>query len=219
MRRWVVLLVLLLVVAACNGDSTEPEPDEEITAQSASEAVSLLISYFEVPDFDAAARLGYPGQAALASLAEGASFAEVAAALRDGDDAIAANFWAGFAQGAGSFLSGGVEISDGQNVTIDRVEFGVANVMSGEVGERTVITRTDDGHRVDLFASFGAGLAPQMIPAVERLLNVRNEDSTLILGELNEIVPSLVLASRQEWVPPAAALEIVRLVELITRTR
>lgn len=217
--RLLTVLVLAALVAACSGEDPMVTSTDGSGADTAARAVELLIGYFEIPDFDAAASLAYPGQAALAALAEGASFAEVAEALRTDDPAVAANFWSGFAQGAGSFLTSEVTVTDGRPVTQDRIEFGVAEVESATVGWRTVHTRVSEGHRVDLFASFGAGIATRMIPSVERLLASQTEDSALILQELNRNVPSLVLASRHEWVPPTVALEVVRLIELITRAR
>lgn len=212
-----LLFVVALLVAACTGGTVVEEPGNGTEASTPTEAVELLIEYFEVPDFDAAAQLSYPRHAALAALAEGASFAEVAAALRTDDLAVAANFWAGFAQGAGSFLTPEVQITGEQFLTHDGVEFGVVNIDSPSLGERSILTRQAEGHRVDLFASFGPGLASPMIPTVERLLAAQTEDAALILDELNGVVPSLVLASRQPWVPPAVALDVIRLIELITR--
>jgi hypothetical protein len=214
-----LILVFALVMAACAGGSNnDGDPVVTPVAGSPSEAVELLVEFLAAPDFDAAADLAVPGHAALAALAEGASFAEVAEALRSGDRAVAANFWAGFAQGSSNFLTGEIEVSDGARVVQSGVEFSVAEVLSA-VGERRVYTSEGDGHRIDLFASFGGGLAPTMIPAVELLLSVRGEDSVLILAELNRIVPSLTVASRQEWLPGPVALDVVRLIELITRVR
>jgi hypothetical protein len=214
-----LILVFAIVMAACaGGANNDGDPVASPVAGSPSEAVELLVEFLAAPDFDAAADLAVPGHAALAALAEGASFAEVAEALRSGDRAVAANFWAGFAQGSSNFLTGEIEVSDGARVVQSGVEFSVAEVLS-TVGERRVYTSEGDGHRIDLFASFGAGLAPTMIPAVELLLSVRGEDSVLILAELNRIVPSLTVASRQEWIPGPVALDVVRLIELITRVR
>lgn len=212
------LVVLSLILVACSSNSDSPSPGSDSGAASPVDAVSELVAYFEVPDFEGAARLAYPGQAALAALAEGASFAEVAEALRAGDSAVAANFWSGFAQGAGVFLTGDLVAEAGSEVVQNGVEFGVVEVDSVQVGERTILTRQSDGHRIDLLASFGAGLASPMIPVVETLLSANTEDSTLILSELRASIPSLLLASRQAWVPPAVSLDVVRLIELISRS-
>ncbi len=219
MSRPSLILVFAVVMAACaGGANNDGDPVASPVAGSPSEAVELLVEFLAAPDFDAAADLAVPGHAALAALAEGASFAEVAEALRSGDRAVASNFWAGFAQGSSNFLTGEIEVSDGVPVVQGEVEFSVAEVLSA-VGERRVYTSEGDGHRIDLFASFGGGLAPTMIPAVEVLLLAQSEDSVLILAELNRIVPSLTVASRQEWLPGPVALDVVRLIELITRVR
>ena len=82
---------------------------------------------------------------------------------------------------------------------------------------RTVYTRDVDGHRIDLFASFGAGMAEQMIPPVERLLTISSDESALIQSELKSIVPSLVVATEQPGLSPKAIQDLLRLIELITR--
>ena len=99
-----------------------------------------------------------PGQAALASLAEGASPAEVADALENGDTEIAANFWSGFAQGAGEALTGEIEVAEAGTQTESESSSTLSRSRPESGGEGRVITQDVDGHRVDLFASFGAGL-------------------------------------------------------------
>jgi hypothetical protein len=80
-----------------------------------------------------------------------------------------------------------------------------------------VYVRDLDGFRVDIFASFGAGLAARMIQPVERLLTTESDDAKLILDELTEIAPSLLVAANQPGVPPGSVQEILQLVELVTR--
>jgi hypothetical protein len=210
-------LLIILLLAGCTRGQTPDGDEGPVRASSPTEAVEMLIEHLETPDFEAAGNLSYPGHAALAALAEGASFEEVAEALREGDLGVAANFWSGFAQGSGNFLTADVDVVDGAPVVQNGVEFGVADVSSPAVGERQVITREDDGVRVDLFASFGGGLAGLMIGPVELLLASQTEDAALILSELRGVVPSLIVASRRPWLPPEVAQDVVRLAELITR--
>jgi hypothetical protein len=178
--------------------------------------VDQLVDALNTPEFVAAADFGVPGQAALASLAEGATFSQVADALREGDRAVAANFWSGFAQGAGSFLTGSVDATLGPVITEGGLDFHAVEVMS-EAGGRRVYLRELDGFRVDLFASFGPGLADQMAPQVERLLTTQTDDARLILRSLQEIVPSLFVAAAQPGLSPGAVQDLIRLIELITR--
>jgi len=213
------LLAAVLVIASCSADPAEPvdsiPPAEGAT--SPTEAVTELVAAVNVPDFADASRLAVPGHAALASLAEGATFGDVAEALREGDQEVAANFWAGFAQGAGTFLTGDIGVSEGGTVSRDDVEFHQVSVSTEDGGNRTVLIQESNGYRVDLFASFGAGLADKMIGPVERLLNTQTDDARLILATLREIVPSLLVASELPGTSGDVSQRLLALVEVITR--
>lgn len=220
LRLEAALAVALLVVVSCSGDpstdSVESLPPGE-GASSPTEAVTELVTAINVPDFSGASRLAMPGHAALASLAEGATFGDVAEAIREGDQAVAANFWAGFAQGAGSFLGGDVNVNDAGTVSRDGVEFHQVSVATEDGGTRSVLIRESDGYRIDLFASFGAGLADKMMGPVERLINTQSEDARLILANLREIVPSLLVASELPGTATDVSQQVLALVEVITR--
>lgn len=213
------LVVLAVIVAACSGDVVEPAdsiaPGEG--ADSALAAVEQLVESINEPDFVSASHLAVPDQAALASLAEGATFGTVAEALRDGDEEIAANFWAGFAQGAGAFLTGSLELSEAESVNEGDVEFYRVDVTPSGDETRAILVRDVDGYRVDLFASFGPGLADKMTPAVERLLTTQTEDARLVLDRLQEIVPSLLVAARLPGNTGEVTQQLLSLVEVITR--
>jgi hypothetical protein len=56
-----------------------------------------------------------------------------------------------------------------------------------------------------------------MIPSVERLLTSPNGDSGAILAALQGVVPSLLVAARDENLSPEASQRILQLVEMITR--
>lgn len=210
---------MTLVVAACSGDTVEPietiPPGEG--AASPTEAVNELVAAINAPDFANASRLALPGQAALAALSEGATFEDVATALRDGDEEIAANFWAGFAQGTGSFLSDGIAVADADVVDRDDLEFHRVTVTPTSGGTRSVLIRESDGYRIDLFASFGAGLADKMVGPVERLLVTQTADARLIIEELRGIVPSLLVASELPGTSTEVSQRLLGLVEVITR--
>ncbi|HEX6286685.1 MAG TPA: hypothetical protein VFZ80_04315 [Acidimicrobiia bacterium] len=220
LRLEAALAVALLVVVSCSGDPSTDSVESlspGVGASSPTEAVTELVTAINVPDFSGASRLAMPGHAALASLAEGATFGDVAEAIREGDQAVAANFWAGFAQGAGSFLGGDVNVNDAGTVSRDGVEFHQVSVATEDGGTRSVLIRESDGYRIDLFASFGAGLADKMMGPVERLINTQSEDARLILANLREIVPSLLVASELPGTATDVSQQVLALVEVITR--
>lgn len=215
-----VTAAFLLVVAlvACDGDepATGPEPVPP-GASSAGEAVEELHTLLAQGDFDGASGLAVPDHAALASLAEGATFAEVADALRTGDASVAANFWSGFAQGVGESFLGEIEIAERGTATQGDTTFGLVSVTPAGGAERTMVTQDVDGYRVDLFGSFGPGLAARMITPVELLLTSATPDAALILSELGETVDSLLLSANQAGLSPEEVQAVLQLVELITR--
>lgn len=213
-----VLLAVTLVAVACqSADTSDPVGTMGPGAGTPEAAVEELVDSLRTGDFDAAAPLAFPGQAALATLAEGATFNQVAEALRTDDIAVAANFWGGFAQGAGSFLTGEVVVEPGETVVGDGLQYQVVRVLTGTGGQRDVVTRDEGGYRVDLFASFAAGLAPRMVGPVERLLSAQTPDARLVLTELRRVVPSLLVAAERPGQPSDVVQSVLRLVELITR--
>ena len=177
-----------------------------------------LQSALEGGNFESASSLAVPGQAALASLAEGATFVQVADALENADARVASNFWSGFAQGAGDVLVESVSVKLLGTQSESGIEFYLVAV-SNPGSERRMVTRDVDGHRIDLFASFGVSVAQRMLSPVELLLNSASEDATRILLELQSVVPSLLVAANDASLPPESVQSILQLVELITRIR
>ncbi len=216
MRR--AFLLLIGMVAACSGGGGGVTT--LTIGQGAADpvaAVEELRSLLAVGDFGAASSLAVPGQAVLASLAEGASPSTVAASLEDGDTTVAANFWNGFAQGVGGAFNEEASLEDLGSTSEDGIEFFVVGVTPDGGARRVMVTRDVDGQRIDLFATFGAGLAEGMIPSVELLLTSPNEQSGEILAALQDVVPSLMVAARDETLSPDASQRILQLVEMITR--
>jgi hypothetical protein len=217
MRR-ALFLGLIGIVAACSADgggvTTLAVDSGEADPVAAIEELRSLLA---AGDFVAASSLAVPGQAVLASLAEGAAPSTVAASLEGGDSEVAANFWNGFAQGAGGIFNQEATLEDLGTTSEDGVEFSVVGVTPEGGVRRVMVTRDVDGERIDLFATFGAGLAEGMIPPVELLLTTANEDSGAILAALQDIVPSLMVAARDETLSPDASQRILQLVEMITR--
>lgn len=217
--RSLLLAALLVLAPACSGGDETTVTTIAIGdgASTPVAAVEELVDAINVPDFNEAGRLAIPGHAALASLAEGADFAVVAEALRHGDTDIASNFWSGFAQGSADFLSGSVQLASGNPVSEAGVSFETVDVIPSAGGPRTVLVRDADGYRIDLFASFGAGLADKMGGSVERLLVTQTDDARLILDHLQEIVPSLLVAAKLPSTSDDVSQQLLSLVEVITR--
>jgi hypothetical protein len=211
--------MLALAVASCaGGDADDAVVDGSGTgAETPVEAVEQLIDAINAPDFATAGRMAVPGQAALAALAEGAAIGDVATALRVDDPQVGVNFWSGFAQGAGSFLAGDVTAESGDVIEQEDVEFHVVTVQPAEGDSRTLLVREADGYRVDLFASFGSGLADKMIGPVERLLTTQTADARLVLSELQAVVPSLLVAASLPGTTAEASQQLLALIEVITR--
>lgn len=216
--RVLALAAVVAVGGACGATADDEAPVETGEgADTPEQAVDLLVEALNEGDFTGAIPLAIPGHAALASLAEGATFGEVADALRNQDTAVAMNFWGGFAQGSGRFLTGEVEASLTEEATKDGVVFHVVDVLAESDDAREMIVREADGFRVDLFASFAPGLADRMVGPVERLLATQTDDAQLILTELRGVVPSLLVAAERPGQPPDVVQAVLRLVELITR--
>ncbi len=217
-RGWPWILPVAVVLAACGGaDTGETTITLGAGAGSPTQAVEDLSAFLQEGDFAAASSLAIPGQAALAALAEGASFGEVAEALENGDTEMAANFWSGFAQGAGETLTGELTVAESGTQTESEVEFHIVTVSSESGVEGRVVTREVDGHRVDLFASFGAGLSASLIAPYEQLLETPSQDGGRILEASRDVVPSLLVAASDPNLDPEAVQEILRLIELMTR--
>ncbi|MDH3190575.1 MAG: hypothetical protein OEM39_08090 [Acidimicrobiia bacterium] len=217
-RASVVVAALLLAVVACSDDpGGDAAPSIGPGADSPQAAVQQLLTLLESGDFPAAASLAMPDQAALASLAEGTTVAEVANALRDGDGVVAANFWSGFAQSISGVLDTGLTVTGATGVEVEGETFNVVDLETSTGGQRQLVTREADGHRIDLFATFGPTLAGRLYSPVERLLTSPVEDAVLVLAEMRKQVPSLYMAAQAPDLTPGAIQEVLRLIELISR--
>lgn len=217
LRRAGVAVMTAVMLASCSGDSDPLSTTTPTGAASPEAAVTQLKSALSRGDFDEAARMAVPDQAALASLAEGATFAEVASAIAGSDAAVASNFWSGFAQGIGDVFDSGLAVESAGTALEGETEFYLVSVIASDGGARRMVTQDIDGHQIDLFASFGAVLAGRLLSPVEILLASATEDTFVILEALNEVVPSLLVAAQEEGIPPAAVQDILQLVELISR--
>lgn len=218
MRSWLSIAAVVALMAACSGDgATEGSVDSDTGAETPEAAVEQLFSLLQEGEFVDAASLAIPEQAALASLAEGAPTEEVAAALRDGDAVVAANFWSGFAQSVDDMLAQGVDVMGSTPATAEGVEFSIVEIDTGGGDLRQMTTREVDGYRIDIFATFGPALAARLYPQVEALLSDPTGDASIILTGLREQVASLYIASETPELAPNLVQDILQLIELITR--
>ena len=218
MTRRYLFGIILVTLVGCSPEAVTSMGTIGPGAVSPEAAVRELQSALAEGDFESASSLAVPGQAALASLAEGAPFVQVADALEDADAQVASNFWSGFAQGAGDVFAEIVSVELLGTHNESGIEFYLVAVNSPG-SERRLVTRDVDGHRIDLFASFGVSVAQRMLSPVELLLNSANQDATRVLIELQSVVPSLLVAANEDGLPPESVQSILQLVELITRIR
>jgi hypothetical protein len=215
-RRLGALVLAVLTLLGCSG-AEEPGAQSGTGAESAEQAVKELFALLAVGEFASAASLAVPDQSALAALAEGASVADVVSGLRDGDEGIAANFWSGFAQSIDGFLDQGVEVVGSEPVTTEGVDFTIVEIVIEGGDLHHVATRDVDGHRVDLFATFGPALAGRLYPQIELLFETPSEDASFILSRVREQVPSLYRAVETPDLAPNVVQDLLQLIELITR--
>lgn len=216
MSKWIALV--LVTITACSSAGSQSDLAESGSgAESPESAVGELLEHLGQGEFSAAVPFAVPGQSALASLAEGASVADVAEGLRDGDGLIADNFWTGFAQSVSSWLDDNPQVTGSETVTTEGQNFEVVTVSSDGDIDRIFIAKEDDGYRVDTFATFGPSLASRLYPQVERLFDSAEEDAPYVLAQLREQVPSLHMAAQTPGLAPNVVQDILLLIELITR--
>lgn len=215
-KKLLSVAVLVAAAVACSSPG-ETANQSGSGAETAEQAVEELFSMLAAGEFGAASNLAVPEQSALAALAEGASVADVASGLRDGDAGIAANFWSGFAQSVDSLLGEGVEVVGSSSATAQDVEFTVVEIVTGSGDVHHIATREVNGHRVDLFATFGPSLASRVYPQIERLFDEPSEDASLILARMREQAPSFHMAAETPNLAPNVVQDLLRLIELITR--
>ena len=144
-RFWLSLLVVVLV-AGCSNDpaveTTLPSPDE----LDPEGVVRALLADVKAGRFEHAATLTDTGQAALLTLAEGADASDVVESLADQGEAVAANFWSGFAQTiAPDDDPAAWEVEVGEETDAGGHTFVPVTVVAAEDDERTFFLRRDGG--------------------------------------------------------------------------
>ena len=213
---FVAIVGVLALIAACGGDDGSGAPDQGPPGDPVA-AVTMLSSALAEGDFLTAAELSVPGQAVLMALAEGATVSQVVRSLDEGGAEVAANFWTGFAQGAGGVLTLPLEVVESGTVTEGGLEYRRVSITPEGGEPRTLYLRDVDGWKVDLFASFAGVLSSRLQAASEVLVNSGNEDAIRILSALGDIVPSLLVAAGDPAATPGESQNLLKLIEVITR--
>lgn len=219
-RALIHLMVVLGVIAlgACSDDSQPVDTTPPVEALSPVEAVARLLSAVQDGRFDDAATLTDTTQAALLTLVEGADVSEVAEALGDGGDGVAANFWSGFAQTLpADFSADSVELSSGAEIVSGEQTFVRVTVTQASGETQDFVLRDDDRWRIDLMATFAPVLAARMIPTVDNVLESANPNAALVLDRLQSTAPSLRIASDAQNLTAETRQSLLALLERITR--
>jgi hypothetical protein len=214
----VVTVAIILLVGACSDDANPTETSGP-SAMSPEVVVVTLMEAIIEGRFEDTPALTDTTQAALLTLAEGADASEVAEVIGEGADAVAANFWSGFAQTLEPGLDvASFDVSVDDPVTQDGEEFVRVTLVSDVNPPQYFVVRRDDGFRVDLMATFGPVLAQRLVPPVESLLSSANADASTVLALLAEAAPSLRFSGTRPDLPADAHQSLLALIERVTRT-
>jgi hypothetical protein len=211
-----ILLVGIVLLAGC---SDEPVVDTTIPQDLGPEAaVRTLLVDIQAGDFEKAAALTDSEQAGLLTLAEGGDATDVVEALEDGGEAVAANFWSGFAQ----TLEPGAEpenwpVDVGEEVTEGDLVLVPVEVVPPGGEPRVFYLRRNGIWKVDMMATFGPILAQRLTAPVETLLSSANANASTVLSMLVESVPSLRVAAAHTELSPDTHQSLLALIERITR--
>lgn len=175
MRARLTVAVAGVVLASCSGTPTaSTEPVQDPPGLTPESVFDELVDAVGRGDHSAAADLTDPEQIPLLALAEGVEAGRVASFTDADRQAVAANFWAGFASQLESSL--GVSIGDLRQGEVVRTEFEstgfsiVDLVLGSDASVRRMVVRdTPTGWVVDLIASFPSpllGLIPDAAQAI-----------------------------------------------------
>ena len=214
---WVSVCVMVVAVAACRGGSAAPTTTVA-TAVSPTDVVTGLLSAVDEGRFEDTARFTDTTQAALFTLAEGATAGDVSAAIQSEASPVSANFWSGFAQSLGEgYGRGEVTVGSVEEITAGESRFALVPVTPADGEERVFVLRHDGGWRVDLFASFAPIVAESLVPAVEGVLGSADPDASVVLAGLAESADSLRVAAADRTLPADTQQTVLALLERVTR--
>lgn len=218
LRSWLPVVLVVVLAAACSSDpSTETSlgPTGDLDPEG---VVRALLADVQAGRFDHAASLTDSEQAVLLTLAEGADATDVTDSLADGGEAVAANFWSGFAQTLDPAAdTSGWSVEVGEEIAEGEETFVAVEILPGEDDSRTFFLRRNGTWQVDMMATFGPILAERLTPPVESLLSSANANAASVLARLVDSVPSLRVAEANTELPPSTHQTVLGLIERITR--
>ena len=216
-RLAVVLALAMLLATACSRDAGGAETTV-IAGGSPEEVVTALMEAIDEGRFEDTPDLTDTTQAGLLALAEGADASEVLDAIDEGGEAVAANFWSGFAQTIeGDFEPDEWEATIADPVTESGQQFVTVTLESADGRSQTFVVRRDGDWKVDLMATFGPVLAERLVPPVDVLLSSANAAAGSVLAHLNEATSSLSYATTRPDLPAEAHQALLALIERVTR--
>lgn len=199
---WVAALAL---IAACGGS-----PSGSVTtfapAAAPENVASQVLEGVGSGRFDEAARLTLLEQMPWVALMEGATAAEASGLLDQAEAGVAANFWEGFGEGE----LGPFQVEEVTHRSIDGVEFALVSVTGTSAASRLVLI-DDDGWKVDVVASFGAGLADRLLEAVQVAETATGPGANRLRQALGDQIPSVRIAMTEPGLPPEVADSLGRL--------
>ena len=215
LRWW--LLSALLLVAACFGDADSTDTTLEADLDPV-EVVAALLSAIDEGRFEDTPALTDVQQASLVSLAEGADATEIVEALEDDPEAVAANFWSGFAQTFDpEFDFQALALEAGDKIELGGRVWVPVTLVGGDEPEKVFYLRDADGWRIDLMATFGHVLAERLVPRVEALLLSANTNAATLIAMLRDSAPSLQVAAQNPNLDLATHQALLALLERVTR--
>lgn len=213
MRRLTVLLCLAALAAACGSGeaNTEPSATAEGAGDPAAAVAELLDALTEGRAADTEAVVD-ESQLAILTFIEGASGEEVARLIADGVPAdVRRSFWNTFTESLPQFAGetvGRLHVGDVESVQLETSDFAAVSVEIGDTGRAAdwLVRMTDDGWKVDLLATFGIAVAPNLWAWSETL--PQGEPRQAVLDAIDEHRPSLQVArDRADTTLPQAAFD------------
>lgn len=216
-RPFALVALVAVLSAGCSGPDATIE-SSVVAGGSPAGVVNTLMEALNEGRFEDIAPLTDTTQAGLLALAEGADAAEVLDAIDEGGEAVAANFWSGFAQTLeGEFDSGELEMTVADSVAEGGHEFVIVTLEAAEGTSQAFVMRSNGGWKVDLMATFGPVLAERLVPPVDALLSSANVAAGSVLAHFNDSAPSLRFATTRPDLPAEAHQSLLALIERITR--
>lgn len=213
MRRLIILLSLAVLAAGCgSGDGAgEPSATGGGVEDPAAAVAELLDALTEGRAADTEAVVD-ESQLAILTFIEGASGDEVARLIADGVPAeVRRSFWNTFTESLPQFAGetvGRLRIGAVEDVRFETIDFAAVAVEIGDTGRAAdwLVRMTADGWKVDLLATFGLAVAPNLWAWSETL--PEGAPRQAVLAAIDGHRPSLEVArARADSTLPQAAFD------------